>query len=101
VSQVFLKELGVGEPDHMLGVGSGTHAQQTARIMERLEPLLTEVRPDPLAAPLLIVAGLIALLVGLLLLAAMLAAALVLVALSFLWLFWASLPSRRQRVPHR
>ena len=32
-------ELGVGEPDHMLGVGSGTHAAQTARVMERLEPV--------------------------------------------------------------
>ena len=31
MSEIFLEELGVGEPDHMLGVGSGSHAQQTAR----------------------------------------------------------------------
>ena len=30
----------------MLGVGSGTHAQQTARVMERLEPVLVAERPD-------------------------------------------------------
>jgi UDP-N-acetylglucosamine 2-epimerase (non-hydrolysing) len=51
MSQVFLEELGVGKPDHLLGVGSGTHAQQTARIMERLEPLLAEVRPDLVLVP--------------------------------------------------
>src|SRR2546427_5196814 len=33
-------------PDHHLGVGSGSHAQQTARVMQRLEPILTELRPD-------------------------------------------------------
>ena len=27
-------------PDHMLEVGSGSHAEQTARTMERLEPVL-------------------------------------------------------------
>ena len=40
MSRVFLEELGVGEPDHMLDVGSGSHAEQTARVMERLEPVL-------------------------------------------------------------
>lgn len=51
MSQVFLEELDVGEPDHLLGVGSGTHAQQTARVMERLEPLLRDVDPDIVLVP--------------------------------------------------
>src|SRR3954451_9065937 len=37
MSEVFLEELGVPAPDHMLEVGSGSHAAQTARTMERLE----------------------------------------------------------------
>jgi UDP-N-acetylglucosamine 2-epimerase (non-hydrolysing) len=51
MSEVFLEELGVPEPDHMLEVGSGTHAAQTARTMERLEPVLAEERPDLVIAP--------------------------------------------------
>src|SRR5207249_11592172 len=31
---------------HNLGVGSGSRAIQTAQVMQRLEPLLTSVRPD-------------------------------------------------------
>jgi UDP-N-acetylglucosamine 2-epimerase (non-hydrolysing) len=33
-------------PDFYLGVGSGSHAQQTARVMEAFEPVLACVRPD-------------------------------------------------------
>ena len=33
MSQVFFNELDIPEPDHNLGVGSGTHAAQTARMM--------------------------------------------------------------------
>lgn len=51
MSRIFLEELGVGEPDHMLGVGSGSHAQQTARVMERLEPVLLELEPDVVLVP--------------------------------------------------
>jgi len=51
MSQVFFEELGVPAPDHMLEVGSGTHAQQTARTMERLEPVLAEQRADLLFVP--------------------------------------------------
>ncbi len=51
MSEVFLEELGVPAPDHMLEVGSGTHAQQTARTMERLEPVLAEERPDLAMVP--------------------------------------------------
>jgi UDP-N-acetylglucosamine 2-epimerase (non-hydrolysing) len=51
MSEIFLDELGVGEPDHRLDVGSGTHAQQTARVMERLEPVLLAEQPDVVLAP--------------------------------------------------
>jgi UDP-N-acetylglucosamine 2-epimerase (non-hydrolysing) len=51
MSRVFFEELGVGEPDHMLHVGSGSHSQQTARVMERLEPLLLELEPDVVLVP--------------------------------------------------
>lgn len=51
MSEVFLEELGVPAPDHMLEVGSGSHAEQTARVMERLEPVLLEERPDLVMVP--------------------------------------------------
>jgi UDP-N-acetylglucosamine 2-epimerase (non-hydrolysing) len=51
MSEIFLRELGVGEPDHMLSVGSGTHAVQTARVMERIEPVLLELQPDLVLVP--------------------------------------------------
>ena len=51
MSEVFFEELGVPAPDHMLEVGSGSHALQTARTMERLEPILAGERPDLLIVP--------------------------------------------------
>lgn len=51
MSEVFLEELGVPAPDYMLEVGSGTHAVQTARTMERLEPVLETERPDLVIVP--------------------------------------------------
>ncbi len=51
MSEVFVEELGVPEPDHMLGVGSGTHGEQTARVIERLEPVLAAERPDLVLVP--------------------------------------------------
>ena len=51
MSEIFFDELGVPAPDHALGVGSGTHAQQTARILERLEPILAAERPDLVIVP--------------------------------------------------
>jgi UDP-N-acetylglucosamine 2-epimerase (non-hydrolysing) len=51
MSEVFVQELGVPEPDHLLGVGSGTHGEQTARVIERLEPVLSEERPDLVLVP--------------------------------------------------
>jgi len=42
---VFFRQLGLPEPDIDLGVGSGSHARQTAAIMTGLEDVLTEHRP--------------------------------------------------------
>jgi len=51
MSEIFFEELGVGEPDHMLGVGSGSHGEQAARVLERLEPVLRDVQPDLVLVP--------------------------------------------------
>lgn len=46
LSDVFFDELGVANPDWNLGVGSGSHGQQTASMLQALEALLAEERPD-------------------------------------------------------
>lgn len=46
MSDLFFHELGIPEPQINLGVGSGTHAQQTAQIMTGFEPVLLEHKPD-------------------------------------------------------
>ena len=46
MSEVFLEELRMPPPDHMLGVGSGTHTEQTAMVMAGLEACLQRERPD-------------------------------------------------------
>jgi UDP-N-acetylglucosamine 2-epimerase (non-hydrolysing) len=51
MSDVFIDELEVPPPDHTLDVGSGSHAVQTARVMERLEPVLSHEPPDLLIVP--------------------------------------------------
>jgi UDP-N-acetylglucosamine 2-epimerase (non-hydrolysing) len=51
MSEIFLEELDVPAPDHMLGVGSASHAVQTARVMERIEPVLETERPDLVLVP--------------------------------------------------
>src|SRR3954447_20266871 len=51
MSEVFFRDLGIREPDHFLDVGSGTHAEQAARVMARLEPILAELRPDLVLVP--------------------------------------------------
>ena len=48
MSRRFFQELDIPEPDHNLEVGSGTHAVQTAQIMERFEPVLLKERPQVL-----------------------------------------------------
>jgi UDP-N-acetylglucosamine 2-epimerase (non-hydrolysing) len=48
MSDVFFEQLGIGAPDINLEVGSGSHAQQTAQIMSKIEPVLLEQKPDAL-----------------------------------------------------
>lgn len=45
LSKVFFDELRIPKPNVTLGVGSGTHAAQTARVMERFEPILEQQQP--------------------------------------------------------
>src|SRR5467141_3633017 len=46
LSEVFFRQMGIREPDVNLGVGSGSHAWQTAEILKRIEPILLEHHPD-------------------------------------------------------
>ncbi len=46
MSDSFFETLGIAKPDENLAVGSASHAVQTARIMERVEPVLEKHRPD-------------------------------------------------------
>ena len=46
MSKIFFEELSLPKPDIYLGVGSGTHAEQTAEIMKRFEPQLLKHKPD-------------------------------------------------------
>ena len=46
MSDVFLRDLELPVPDVHLGVGSASHAVQTAKVMERFEPVLAREQPD-------------------------------------------------------
>jgi UDP-N-acetylglucosamine 2-epimerase (non-hydrolysing) len=46
MSRVFFEDLGIPKPDLYLGVGSGSHAEQTARIMVEFEKVVSGKRPD-------------------------------------------------------
>jgi UDP-N-acetylglucosamine 2-epimerase (non-hydrolysing) len=46
MSEVFFSDLGLMAPDVNLGIGSGSHAAQTAAVMSVCEPVLAEKRPD-------------------------------------------------------
>ena len=46
MSEVFFEELGIPTPDHHLGAGGGSHAEQTARIMLGFENFCREFSPD-------------------------------------------------------
>lgn len=46
MSQIFFDELGIRPPDYHLGVGSGSHGQQTALVMQRAEEVLVKEKPD-------------------------------------------------------
>jgi len=46
MSQIFFQDLKIPKPDYNLGVGSGSHALQTAKIMEKLEPVILKEKPN-------------------------------------------------------
>lgn len=46
MSEIFFRELDIPEPDFNLGVGSGSHAFQTAQMMPAIESKLQEINPD-------------------------------------------------------
>ncbi len=46
MSRLFFDELGIPKPDVNLEVGSSSHAQQTAEIMKRFEPIMLKENPD-------------------------------------------------------
>lgn len=45
MSGQFFRELGIADPQYWLDVGSGSHAQQTAEIMKRIEPVFEQLHP--------------------------------------------------------
>lgn len=46
MSDAFFQDLGMPRPDIYLGVGSGSHAEQTAKVMVAYEKIIYELRPD-------------------------------------------------------
>jgi len=46
MSESFFEDLGIPAPNHNLGVGSASHAEQTAEVLRRVEPILLRERPD-------------------------------------------------------
>src|SRR5258706_8123715 len=46
MSDSFFSDLDLPQPDTHLGVGSGSHAAQTAAVMERFEPVVIDEKPD-------------------------------------------------------
>ena len=46
LSNFFFNDLGISKPNYNLEVGSGTHGEQTARMLERIEKVLLSEKPD-------------------------------------------------------
>jgi UDP-N-acetylglucosamine 2-epimerase (non-hydrolysing) len=46
MSDAFFRDLGLPRPDVHLGVGSGSHARQTAEVMRLFEPVVLQEKPD-------------------------------------------------------
>ena len=46
MSDVFFDELGIPKPDYNLGIGGGTHGEQTGRMLVAVEKVMMESRPD-------------------------------------------------------
>ncbi len=51
MSRVFFRELHLPEPGVYLGIGSGSHSAQTARVLAGLESVLTDRNPDVVLVP--------------------------------------------------
>lgn len=46
MSDVFFEELDIPKPDYNLGIGGGTHGQNTGRMLEAIEAVLLQEKPD-------------------------------------------------------
>ncbi len=46
MSSVFFEELGIPEPDYNLGINGGTHGQQTGQMLDAVEQVLLDIKPD-------------------------------------------------------
>ncbi|MHC8288831.1 non-hydrolyzing UDP-N-acetylglucosamine 2-epimerase [Pseudomonas sp. XS1P51] len=46
MSDIFFEELNIPRPDYNLGVGGGSHGENTGRMLEKLEGLMLKVKPD-------------------------------------------------------
>jgi UDP-N-acetylglucosamine 2-epimerase (non-hydrolysing) len=46
MSDIFFKQLEMPKPDYFLGIGGGTHTEQTAKIMLAFEKILQDEKPD-------------------------------------------------------
>src|SRR5687768_18266 len=51
MSGVFFEEMELPYPDHFLGVGSGTHGEQAAKVITGVERVVGEERPDVVVVP--------------------------------------------------
>lgn len=46
MSQIFFEEMGIPQPDYNLGIGGGTHGENTGRMIEKIEHILLDEQPD-------------------------------------------------------
>jgi len=46
MSDRFFRDLGINKPDYNIGIGSGTHAEQTGKMLVELEKVYDSGRPD-------------------------------------------------------
>ncbi len=46
MSEVFFEELNIPEPDYNLGIGSGSHGEQTGKMLIQIEKVMIKEKPD-------------------------------------------------------